>query len=192
MARPRTIEDAKLLTGAAETLAEVGPSRFTLAKAAARAGVAPATYVKRFGTKQGVFLALNRSWVATIGPGIDAAAANGSRLDRIRAAALWGVAEMDVAEHARNMLATLAMDLQHPDMTDQLAQGWATWRERIAAYVADAVEAGDLTDAPTPEVAARMVFAVVEGTRIAWCVQPDGSLEHRAAQLVDELISRWT
>jgi AcrR family transcriptional regulator len=192
VARPRTIVDDDLLLSAVEVLAEVGPSRFTLAKAAARAGVAPATYVKRFGTKQGLFLALNRRWVKTVAAGIDSAASTTTGVDRIRAAAMWGVAEMDVPEHAANMLATLALDMQHASMTELLDQGWTTWRERLSAHVSDAIAAGELPYAPTPAVAAQMLFALVEGTRLAWCVRPEGSLERRVRQLIDELISTWS
>ncbi|HYJ66749.1 MAG TPA: helix-turn-helix domain-containing protein [Nocardioidaceae bacterium] len=192
MARPRTITDDQLLSSAAEVLAEVGPSRFTLAKAATRAGVAPATYIKRFGTKLGLFLALNHRWVNTVAAGIDAAASKAAGVDRIRAAAMWGVAEMDVPEHAANMLAALALDLQHPSMTALLDQGWVTWRERVGTHVSDAIAAGDLPHAPAPPVAAQMLFALVEGTRLAWCVRPEGSLEHRVRQLIDELISTWS
>jgi len=192
MGRPRAIRDEHLLSCAAEVLAQVGPSRFTLAKAAAHADVAPATYVKRFGTKQGLFLALSHRWVQTVGGGMDAAAATTTGVDRIRAAAMWGVAEMDVPEHAANMLAALALDLQHPPMTALLHEGWATWRARIAVHVHDAVAAGELPRAPVPSVAARMLFAVVEGTRIAWCAHPRGSLQRQVRQLVDELISSWT
>jgi AcrR family transcriptional regulator len=192
MGRPRSIEDEHLLSCAAEVLTQVGPSRFTLARAAARAGVAPATYVKRFGTKQGLFLALNHRWVQTVGVGMDAAAATTTGVDRIRAAAVWGVAEMDVPEHAANMLAALALDLQHPPMTALLDQGWATWRARIAAHVRDAIAAGDLPHAPIPSVAAQMLFALVEGTRIAWCAHPQGSLQQQVRQLIDELIRTWT
>lgn len=191
MARPRTITDEDLLACAADVLAEVGPSRFTLAQAASRAGVAPATYVRRFGTKQGLLLALNRQWAQTVAAGVDAATSTTSGVNRIRAAAMWGVAEMDVPEHAANMLATLALDLQHPPMTELLDQGWATWRARIGAHVEDAIAAGILPRAPSPAVAADMLFGLVEGTRIAWCVRPQGSLEQRVRRLVDELISTW-
>lgn len=191
MARPRSIEDEDLLSCAAEVLAQVGPSQFTLARAAARAGVAPATYIKRFGTKQGLFVALSRQWVQTVGPGMDAAASTTTGVDRIRAAAMWGVAEMDVPEHTANMLATLALDLQHPPMTALLDEGWATWRARIRALVRDALAAGALPHAPAPPVAAQMLFALVEGTRIAWCVRPQGSLQRRVRRLIDELIGTW-
>jgi AcrR family transcriptional regulator len=192
MARPRSIDDEALLSCAAEVLAQVGPSQFTLARAAARAGVAPATYIKRFGTKQGLFEALSRRWAQTVGPGMDAAASTTTGLDRVRAAALWGVASMDVPEHAANLLAALALDLQHPAMTDLLDQGWATWRTRIAALVRDAAAAGALPHAPAPPVAAQILFAIVEGSRIAWCVRPEGSLQRQVQQLIDEILGTWS
>jgi AcrR family transcriptional regulator len=192
MARPRCIEDEDLLACAAEVLAQVGPSQFTLAGAAARAGVAPATYIKRFGTKQELFVALNRRWAQTVGAGMDAAASTTTGVHRIRVAAMWGVAEMDVPEHAANMLAALALDLQYPPMTALLDQGWATWRARVGALVRDAIAAGALPHAPAPPVAAQMLFALVEGTRIGWCVRPHGSLQQRVGQLIDELISTWS
>ncbi len=192
MARPRTITDDDLLSSAAAVLADVGPSQFTLAKAAARAGVAPATYVKRFGTKQGVFLALSRRWAESVSEGMAAEAAATTGVDRIRAAAMWGVAEMDDPERATNMLAALALDLQSPPMTALLDQGWATWRERVLAHIEEAVAAGRLSRAPTPSVAADMLFALVQGTLLAWCVRPEGSLEQRVSEIINELISTWT
>lgn len=192
MARPRVITDEALLSAAAAVLAEVGPSQFTLAKAAARADVAPATYVKRFATKQGVFLALNRRWAESVGAGMDAATASTTGVDRIRAAAMWGVAEMDDPEHAANKLATLALDLQYPPMTALLDQGWATWRERVRAHIDEAVAAGHLSRAPAPSLAADMLFALVQGTLISWCVRPQGSLEQRVREIIDELIGSWS
>lgn len=192
MARPRVIVDEDLLSAAAAVLAEVGPAQFTLAKAAARAGVAPATYVKRFDTKQGVFLALNRRWAASVSAGIDAQTAATTGVDRIRAAAMWGVAEMDDPERAANMLATLALDLQYPPMTALLDEGWTTWRERVRAHIEETISAGHLGRAPTPSTAAAMLFALVQGTLISWCVRPRGSLEQRVRENVDELISAWS
>jgi AcrR family transcriptional regulator len=69
MARPRGIADEQLLAAAQELLYEVGPAAFTLEKSASRAGVSAATLIKRFGSKRQLPLALNRRWVASIGPG---------------------------------------------------------------------------------------------------------------------------
>lgn len=180
------------MSAAAAVLAEVGPAQFTLAKAAARAGVAPATYVKRFDTKQGVFLALNRRWASSVAAGIDAQTAVTSGVDRIRAAAMWSVADMDDHERAANMLATLALDLQYPQMTALLDEGWTIWRDRVRAHIEEVIGAGQLSRAPAASTAADMLFALVQGTLISWCVRPRGSLEQRVRENVDELLSAWS
>ena len=68
MARPRLIDDERLLAAAREVLYEVGPGTFTLQRAAERAEVSAATFIKRFGSKQELFLALNRRWVDSLLP----------------------------------------------------------------------------------------------------------------------------
>lgn len=192
MARPRVIDDERLLAGAAHVLAEVGPAAFTLARAARAIGVSPATYVKRFGSKQGLFLALNHRWVETIEPGLAAAVDGLTGADRVREAALWGMAEMDVPTRAANMLATLALDLADPEMQATLDQGWATQRQHLARLIDDAVHAGALPRAPEPEQAAQMLLALVEGARIAWCVRPEGSLAQRVRTHIDALLAAWS
>lgn len=189
MARPRSIEDRRLLLAATEVLAEVGPSSFTLERAARRAEASAATYVKRFGSKKGLFLALNRDWVASIRPGLDDAIHGRTGADRLREAAMWGVADMDVPKHAANMLATLALDLADADLQALLDEGW-TLRHRWLAAVAREVSS-ELPQAPSAEQSARMLFALVEGNRLAWCVRPNGSLEERVRSQLDALLAAW-
>lgn len=104
---------------------------------------------------------------------------------------MGGVAEMDVSAQAANMLATLALDLADPEMQTLLDKGWATQRRQLARLVADAVHTGALPRAPEPEPAAQMLLALVEGTRIAWCVRPEGSLTERVQLHVDTLLASW-
>ncbi len=189
MARPRAIQDDRLLSAAAEVLAEVGPASFTLERAARRAGVSAATYIKRFGSRKGVFLALNRQWVASIGPALDDAVRGRTGANRLRAAAMWGVADMDVAEHAANMLATFALDLTDADLQGMLDEGWALVHRRLVAVTREVAD--ELPHAPPAEQVARMLFAVVEGNRIAWCVRPKGSLEKRVRRQLDALFAAW-
>lgn len=192
MARPRVLDEDHLLDAVSQVLAEVGPAAFTLAGAAERAGASAGTYVKRFGSKHGAFLALNRRWVENVVPGMDAAAARCDGVDRVRAAVLWGVAEMDVPVRAANLLATLALDLTHADLRALLDRGWTAQRQRVTELVTDVVRAGRLPCAPEPDEAAGMLLALVEGTRIAWCVRPEGSLERRTRHHVDVLLDAWS
>lgn len=191
MARPRILDENRLLDAAAEVLADVGPAEFTLARAAERVGASAATYVKRFGSKHGVFVALNRRWVDSVESDLSARTAHLHGVERLREALLWGTPTMDAPENAANLLAALALDLTHADLRALLDRGWAAQHQHIAELVAEVVRDGDLRGAPEPDDAARMLLALVEGTRIAWCVRPEGSLERRTRRHVDALLHAW-
>ncbi len=181
MARPRVIDDERLLAAAQEVLFEVGPAVFTLQRAAERAGVSAATLIKRFGSKQQLFVELDRRWVNSIGPGLAAAeAGRRSPLDRLRAAVLWGFDDLDSPANTANELATLALDLQDDTMRELLADGWLIIEDHLTALAADAIAAGELGAAMAPGQIARILLATAEGTRLTWCVRPDGSLVERA------------
>src|SRR5919202_3700704 len=55
--RPRQRADSDILDAAARVISRLGPSRFTLADVAREAGLAPATLLQRFGSKQGLLRA---------------------------------------------------------------------------------------------------------------------------------------
>jgi AcrR family transcriptional regulator len=192
MARPRALNGDRLLDAAAQELAEVGPAAFTLASAADRAGASAATYIKRFGSRHGVFIALNRRWADSVSAGIDSAVATRQDIDRVREAVLWGVPEMDVAAHAVNNLAVFALDLTHSDLRAILHEGWMVQHQKVTELLTEVMADGLLANAPEPDRAARMLIALVEGTRIAWCVQPEGSLESLIRSHVDALLDAWT
>jgi AcrR family transcriptional regulator len=181
VARPRVADDEQLLAAAQRLLYEVGPVEFTLARAAALGGVSAATLIKRFGSKRELFLALNRRWVDSIGPGLAAATAgHRTPLARLRAAATFGFDDLDSPPDTANQLAALALDLRDARMRELLAEGWRIVTDRLTELAREAIEAGELTaDLPAEQVA-RILFAAAEGTRLTWCVRPSGSLVARA------------
>jgi AcrR family transcriptional regulator len=190
MARPRVIDDERLLAAAQQLLYEIGPAQFTLQRAAERAGVSAATLIKRFGSKQQLFLALNRRWVDSIIPGLEAAEAGcHSPLARLRAAALWGFDDLDTPANTANELATLALDLQDDAMRELLAEGWLIFENHLAELAGAAIEAGELRRGHPAEQVARILLATCEGTRITWCVRPVGSLVARARADVDAVLT---
>ena len=190
MARPRVIDDERLLAAAQELLFEIGPAAFTLQRVAERGGVSAATLIKRFGSKQELFLALSRRWVDSITPALEAAEAGcGTPLARLRAAALWGFDDLDSPANTANQLATFALDLQDGAMRDLLAEGWLIVEEHLTRLAADAIAAGELGPALPAEQVARILLATCEGTRLTWCVRPVGSLVARAEADVDAVLS---
>lgn len=172
-----------------------GPSTFTLAKAAAAAGVSAATYVKRFGSKERLFLRLSQRWVASLDRGLGeaaAAAVDASPLGRLRAVALFNYHDLDNPLTAAKQLATLAIDLQNDEMRGWLHVGWTYVRRHLERHATAAVAAGELVGAPPPRQLARIVMAAMEGGCLVWSVHPDGSLIERLAADLDALLSAWT
>lgn len=190
MARPRVIDDERLLAAAQALLYEVGPTAFTLQRAAERAGVSAATFIKRFGSKQELFMALNRRWVASILPGLARAeAGRDTPLARLRAAALWGFDDLDSPANTANELATLALDLQYDQMRELLAEGWRIMEDHLTELAAAAIDAGQLSPGRPAGQIARILLAMAEGTRLTWCVRPVGSLVGRAETDLDAVLA---
>lgn len=193
MARPTETDDEHLLAAADRILLTEGPSVFTLAKAGAEAGVSAATYVKRFGTKDALYLRLSQRWVGSIDEHlVRAAEPYASPLARFRATALHSYHALDHPETASKQLASLAIDLQRDDMRALLHAGWGHVRRHLARHGTDAIEAGELVGCPPPEQLARIVKGAMEGGCLAWSVHPEGSLVARLADDLDALLSSWT
>lgn len=193
MARPTETDDEELLAAASQVLLTEGPSGFTLAKAAHRGGVSAATLVKRFGSKQALFIRLSERWVQSQDDVLAAAATrHDSPLDRLRAVALQPYRDLDHPEHAAMQLAALAIDLQHDRMRELLDLGWGHARRHLARHATDAARAGQLLGCPPPDQVARLVSTAMEGGCLAWSVHPEGSLVDRLSADLDALLGAWT
>lgn len=186
-------DDEHLLAAADRVLLTEGPDGFTLAKAAASAGVSAATLVKRFGSKEALFLRLSHRWVDSLNELLTRAAEPYARpLARLRAVALHSYHDLDHAETASKQLAALAVDLQNDAMCDQLHIGWGHVRRHLAVHAADALATGELVGCPPPKQLARIVTGAMEGGALAWSVAPEGSLVARLEADLDALLSGWT
>lgn len=186
MPRPRTIDDERLLAAAQEILFTNGPAGFTLERAAAHAGMSAATLIKRFGSKKELLVALSRRWIASIEPGIAAVVQDqSSAYAQLRAAALWGFDDLDTPANAANQSAALALDLQDDDLRALLAEGWGLVQARLAQLVGAAIAAGELPEHLDAAACGRLLFTAGEGTRLAWSVDPRGSLTARAEETID-------
>lgn len=193
MARPISTSDDTLLDAADRILMGEGPAGFTLAKAAASAGVSAATFINRFGSKERLFLRLSQRWVASLDEGLrEATRGVDSPLQRLHVVALYDYYDLDNPLTASNQLAALAIDLQNDEMRGWLHVGWGNVRRHLERHAASATAAGELVGAPPPAQLARVVMAAMEGGCLAWSVHPEGSLVGRLATDLDALLSGWT
>lgn len=192
MARPIETTDEELLAAAERVLMTEGPVRFTLAKAAQQAGVSAATLVKRFGSKEALFLRLSKRWVASLDGDLSLSAARHAfPLARLRAVALHNYHDLDNPDTASNQLAALAVDLQHDEMRELLHVGWGHVRAHLRRHADDAVAAGALVGCPPSDQLARIVLSVMEGGCLAWSVHPEGSLIDCLAGDLDAVLAAW-
>jgi AcrR family transcriptional regulator len=193
VARPIETADDDLLDAASAVLMADGPAAFTLARAADAAGVSAATLVKRFGSKERLFLRLSQRWVASLDEQLRLAAAASARpLERFRAVALHSYHDLDRPATAHNQIAALAVDLQNDELRGWLHVGWEHLRRHLARHAAEAIANGELVGSPPPERLARIVAAAMEGGCIAWSVHPQGSLIQRLSDDLEALLSGWT
>lgn len=191
--RPVETTDEELLSAADWVLMTHGPDGFTLAKAAEHAGVSAATLVKRFGSKQALFLRLSQRWVASLDPDLsDSAARHVSPLARLCAVALHNYYDLDNPGTASKQLAALAVDLQNDEMRELLHVGWGHVRRHLRRHAADAVADGELVGCPPADQLARIILGAMEGGCLAWSVHPEGSLVVRLAVDLDAILNPWT
>lgn len=165
--RPRRIADSELLTLAAELVAKRGSDNVRFADVAAASGLAPATLVQRFGTKDKMFEAVTSRLTHQIGDSFRVATP--SSLNRIQAG-LTRIAEA----------APLRFLMQHGAPAFSLEI-----RKHIALCLAEAVENREIAPCDVAETARRIQLAyygavmasLLEGTSLehgTWTATIDG------------------
>ncbi|MEV6344385.1 TetR/AcrR family transcriptional regulator [Actinoplanes sp. NPDC051851] len=168
MARPRTVSDAAILAAAAHAVGQAGPANVTLAQIGDRVGLTAAALLRRFGSKDGLLLAVAR----------DAVEAVPARLAAARSAERPVAALIDIlvamagtvrnATEFANHLAFLLTDLSAPEF-QQITRRYAAAVETvISAVLQAAIEAGELNPERVEQTTAEMIHATYNGALITW------------------------
>lgn len=176
MARPRTVDDESLLDAALGLLHEGGPAAVTFASVARTAGLAPATLVQRFGSKERLMeAALQRAW-----DDLDARTAAGDAAEPVSpegaVALLVGLSGYgDRARYADSLL-ILREDFRNP----QLRARGDSWGRSLAQALGRR-----LTRDPGRQPAlGRAMASQWQGALLWWAFSRDGDVEgYVAAEL---------
>ncbi|MFI7454133.1 helix-turn-helix domain-containing protein [Nonomuraea sp. NPDC049714] len=177
MARPRTTSDEAILGAAARAIGRHGPQGLTLAAVAQEAGLAPATLVQRFGSKRGLLLALAAHAEQTAHvPFARARQEHPSPLAALHAALAGLSAGASTPEQLAGSLGFLQLDVTDPEFRAHAAGHALRTREEIAALLADAVAAGELTPATGVAALARAVQTTYNGVLILWALTGEDTL----------------
>lgn len=189
--RPRTIDDAAVLAGAARTIARLGPGATTLADIGTEVGLSAATLVQRFGSKRGLLLAMvagaadeTRRELAGL------RARHASPLAALRAYAARFAAMAEAPSTLAHHLAFLQLDLTDAEFrAHALAQARAA-RDGVRALLDDAVAAAELRDVDTAALA-RTVQALLGGSLLAWGVWQQGTAARWVRADLDAMLAPY-
>lgn len=176
MGRKPTTTNPAILAATARAIDRLGPARLTLADVAAEAGLAPATLLQRFGSKRALLLAFAEQSVTLVESELAAARAESASplaaLTRVLGQLTRG---LDTPQALANNLAFLQIDLSDPDFHRPARDHAAAVRAGIAALLAEAQAAGELTGIDPPRLA-RAVQTTFNGSLVLWAIERTGSL----------------
>ncbi|MDX2057474.1 MAG: TetR/AcrR family transcriptional regulator [Gemmatimonadales bacterium] len=186
--RPRTVEDGAIAAAFARVLTKIGPAKLTLAAIAREAGLSPSTLIQRFGSKEKLIRRLSKG--AGDGTALVAAArAEGKRPLVIVREFLLCYAGMAPTPQAmiHSFSAYLQIDLADPTLRRYLVESGRTNEGLIAQLLEEAVRSGDLRPVDTRRLA-RVLFATVTGSLLAWATFREGSSEAWLGRDLDHLL----
>ncbi|AIG81124.1 TetR/AcrR family transcriptional regulator [Amycolatopsis japonica] len=188
MARPRSITDERLLTAAGTVIGKVGPG-FTLAQVAAEAGVAVGTVAQRFGSKNGLLLALSRANTRSVVGLMRECGELADPVEALRAAVVVVYEGLGDAETAANHLGQLGVDIGDPELRALLGEHFTAVEAELRRLVRAATR--DLPGAPGVVRAARVLLGVANGAALDWSIRPKGRITERLGQDVDAVLTAW-
>jgi AcrR family transcriptional regulator len=167
MARPKKISDEAVLRAALQVMFRAGPESFTLAAAAAEAGVSPATLIQRFGDKRTLIV---RALALDTAEHIQMLEAAPVRVGREAVLAVFRFATPDIDDPRTlaEQILWLREDFRDPQLNALARDRFRLLRRAIAER---------LPPLPVPpEVGARLIEAQWQGAINQWGFFPEGRL----------------
>ncbi len=186
--RPRTVDDAEIGAAFARVIAKIGPAKLTLAAIAKEAGLAPATLIQRFGSKQKLLITLSKG--AADGTAlVRRLQAEGQKPLAIVRTFLLCYAAMAPTPQAmiHSFSAYLQIDLADPTLRRYLVASGRTNERLLAGLLAQAVAARALRPVDTAGLA-RALFALTSGSLLAWATVRKGTATAWLARDIDLIL----
>lgn len=187
--RPRSVSDDAIFEAVATVITEVGPSGLTLAAVAERVGVSAPALTQRFGSKHGLLVAFATREATSIADIF--AAARATHADPLTAlvTTLAGLpSAITTREGLANNLAFLQMDLTDPELRSRSVSQSRALRADVAALVTEAIQAGQLTAATSPETLAADLYATYCGAMVTWAIDGTGALPDWLGQHLERTV----
>lgn len=189
--RPRTTSDVTILDAVTRVVSRIGPAKLTLADVAAEARHSPAGLVQRFGSKQGLMLALARHRAGEVRGGFSMARAwQASPLEALFEVLAGFESHAATPQALAHHLALAQMDLDDAEFHAAAFEQARTMLDGIRALLDQAVEAGELAPCDT-EGLARTVQTTYNGALVTWAVYRQGTLAEWLRGEIEAVLEPW-
>jgi AcrR family transcriptional regulator len=185
--RPREHSDEQLVELAVASIARRQGGPWSLADVARDSGVHSATFIKRFGSKHGLSVAVSQAWIASIptSPHTD------DPLGELRAWVRDSYGSFADAEMAASHMNSLSADVADPVLRAKLAQGWRAQTNYVRQLLEHAAEDGRLPHLPSAAQAATVLLSACEGAVIRWFAEPTTPLVDILDLVLSTLLTSW-
>jgi AcrR family transcriptional regulator len=179
-----------VLAAAAAAVAAVGPAAVTLAEIGARAGLAPATLLQRFGSKRGLLLALARHDAHALPHRLSLAATADAPVAALIDTFGRLAAGVRTSAEFANHLAFLMLDLTDPEF-QQISRDYARAVETAIASALEASRAAGELTTPAGDQAqlARAVHAAYNGALVTWGMTGEGGPSEQVTRQLRQLLT---
>lgn len=157
---------------------------WTLADIAPTAALSPAGLIKRFGSRNGILLALSRRWIDSIPDGPQDASA----VEEDLRAWVAGRFASGGAHAVAYGLVNLIDDLVDEDLRQLLAEGWAKEIHYVASLL-ERLKLRGLRGLRDQGAGASLLFDALNGAMLRSAAQADPLV---ATRTLDQLLEAWT
>jgi AcrR family transcriptional regulator len=190
MGRKKTASDFEVLMATIRAMGKHGPATMTLADIADEVGLSPATLLQRFGSKQGLRLAIaemNRDAIEVLFE--NAERVSRSYLGGLRRGLARLVEPVETPVMMANNLAFLGVDLADRELRDHAVRQSREIRKQIARLLRAAVAAGELPPVDVDDVT-EDIYTSFTGSLVTWAIEGRGRLTNWSRRHVDRVLAR--
>ncbi len=167
MARTRSLNDDQILQRVGDALGDVD-NAWTLAGAAAAAGLHPATLIKRFGSRRGLLVALSKRWVNSIPSEPTSGGAHQELLAWVDSTSASDV----TGDQILTRIDMLVEDLRDPELRALLHDGWQRNIDYLTALIDRARQDGQMRAGISSVTIAHLLLDTAHGSLLRAAVTP--------------------
>lgn len=174
----KQITDAQVLEKALFVISEKGPETFTLADVGEAVGLAPATLMQRFGSKQALLIKAAKHVPSKLSADLEKLKAKGLAWDAELTVLLSEVPEgFGTRQDIANSLGLLKLDMVDPELHPIAQELMERLRNRIRELFKQAKAQGALAPEADVDAIAWELDALRHGLVIQWTLSGKGSLQ---------------